>query len=76
MFCKHMRIDFCSIFYIIVVEIQKRQCRNANMVVSGVISVLVGMDTFSWALCIGGVICLGAVVLSALPDRSAKTQTR
>ena len=40
-----------------------------SMVVSGVISVLVGMDTFSWALCLGGVICLGAVILSALPEK-------
>ena len=43
-----------------------------SMVVSGVISVLVGMDTFSWALCIGGVICLGAVVLSSFPEHPAK----
>ena len=46
-----------------------------SMVVSGVISVLVGMDTFSWALCIGGVICLGAVILSSLPQRSAKVNS-
>ena len=46
-----------------------------SMVVSGVISVLVGMDTFSWALCIGGVICLGAVILSALPNRFAKVNS-
>ena len=39
-----------------------------SMVVSGVVSVLVGMDTFSWALCIGGVICLVAVILSSLPQ--------
>ena len=41
-----------------------------SMVVSGVISVLVGMDTFSWALCIGGAVCLGAVILSSLPQRT------
>lgn len=43
-----------------------------SMVVSGVISVLVGMDTFSWALCIGGAICLCAVILSSLPKRTTK----
>ena len=41
-----------------------------SMVVSGVISVLVGMDTFSWALCIGGAVCMGAVILSSLPQRT------
>lgn len=40
-----------------------------SMVVSGVISVLVGMDAFSWSLCIGGAICLIAVILSSLPKR-------
>lgn len=41
-----------------------------SMVVSSIISVLVGMDTFSWALCIGGAICLVAVALSSLPQRT------
>jgi len=45
-----------------------------SMVVSGLISVLVGMDTFSWALCIGGVICMIAVLLSALPQLPTKSQ--
>ena len=44
-----------------------------SMVVSGVISVLVGMDTFSWALCIGGVICLIAVIASSLPEQKKNT---
>ncbi len=43
-----------------------------SMVVSGVLSVLVGMDDFSWALCIGGVICLIAVITSSLPEQTKK----
>lgn len=44
-----------------------------SMVVSGIISVWVGMDEFSWALCIGGGICLLAVILSSLPKPSGST---
>jgi len=37
-----------------------------STVVSGVVSILAGMDTFTWSLAIGGVLCAAAAVLSGL----------
>ena len=47
-----------------------------STVVSGVVSVLTGMDTFSWSLAIGGGICAAAAVISGLSgvNRNGKTK--
>jgi len=37
-----------------------------STVVSGVVSVLTGMDVFSWSLAIGGAVCVAAAILSGL----------
>ena len=37
-----------------------------STVVSGVVSVLTGMDVFSWSLAIGGIVCVAAAILSGL----------
>lgn len=39
-----------------------------STIVSGGVSILVGMDDFSWSLIIGGLICMLAVVLSGLSN--------
>lgn len=43
-----------------------------STVVSGVVSVLTGMDTFSWSLAIGGGICVAAAILSGLSKAEKK----
>ena len=43
-----------------------------STVVSGVVSVLTGMDTFSWSLAIGGGICVIAAIVSGLSGAGEK----
>lgn len=42
-----------------------------STVVSGVVSVLTGMDVFSWSLAIGGGVCVAAAILSGLSGAKA-----
>ena len=45
-----------------------------STVVSGTVSVLTGMDTFSWNLVAGGVICVLAAILSGLASKQKKSE--
>ena len=43
-------------------------------IVSGIVSILAGMEKFSWSLAVGGAICIGAVLLSDITGAEAKNK--
>ena len=47
-----------------------------STVVSGIVSVLTGMDSFSWSLAVGGGICVVAAVMSGLSGQKKSTDCK
>lgn len=45
---------------------------SMSTIVSGVVSVLTGMDVFTWSLLVGGLVCVSAAILSGLSDKTNK----
>lgn len=45
---------------------------SMSTIVSGVVSILTGMDVFTWSLLIGGLICVAAAIVSGFSDKEKK----
>jgi drug/metabolite transporter (DMT)-like permease len=45
---------------------------SMSTIVSGVVSILTGMDVFTWSLLVGGLICVAAAIVSGFSDKEKK----